>query len=180
MRSAARPFVLAIAVTVVGASGYNTSAAMQPASQVKKAPAAKAQTGKTRAGKSPRLTTAEQERFDAGHEIYANICQVCHQPDGRGREKLAPSLVGSPFLLGSAEVPVRIVLQGKQGMVGLMPPLGATLNDEQIADVLTYVRHEWGQKGSSVNPGTVKDVRARTADHTKPWTDEELKSLKKQ
>lgn len=177
MRSAVRPFVLAIAVTVIGASGFTMSAAAP--SQVKKAPAAKAQTGKTKAVKSRALTTAEQERFDAGHEIYANICQVCHQPDGRGREKLAPSLIGSTFLLGSAEVPARIVLQGKQGMVGLMPPLGATLNDEQIADVLTYVRHEWGQKGSSVDPGTVKQVRARTADRTKPWTDEELKSLKK-
>lgn len=179
MRSAVRPFVLAIAVTLIGASWYNTSAAMQSPSQVKKAPTAKGQTGKTNAGKSPALRPAERERFEAGHEIYTNICQVCHQPDGRGREKLAPTLIGSPLLLGSAEVPIRIVLQGKQGMVGLMPPLGATLNDEQIADVLTYVRHEWGQKGSSVDPGTVKQVRARTADRTKPWTEEELKSLKK-
>ena len=97
------------------------------------------------AGKATQLTPEEQERFEAGREVYKNICHACHQPDGRGREKLAPSLVGSSFALGPAEIAIRIVLQGKQGDVGLMPPMGATLSDEQIAGVLTYIRREWGR-----------------------------------
>jgi mono/diheme cytochrome c family protein len=59
----------------------------------------------------------------------------------------------------------------------LMPPVGATLTDEQIASVLTYIRREWGQDGTPVDPATVSAARAATAARTRPWTDEELKTL---
>src|SRR5205085_3680287 len=73
------------------------------------------------------LTPAEQARFDAGRTVYQNLCVACHQPNGRGLEKIAPPLVGSEFALGPPAIPIRIVLNGKEGSVGLMPPLGATL-----------------------------------------------------
>jgi mono/diheme cytochrome c family protein len=76
--------------------------------------------------------------------------------------------------LGPSEIPVRILINGKEGPVGLMPPLGAVLNDEQIASVLTYIRREWGQTGDAVDPETVKQVRPLTADRTRPWTNDEL------
>jgi mono/diheme cytochrome c family protein len=120
------------------------------------------------------LTPAEQARYDAGREVYQNLCVACHQPDGRGREKLAPSLIGSELALGPPEIPVRILINGKEGPVGLMPPLGAVLNDEQIASVLTHIRREWGQTGDAVDPETVKQVRPLTADRTRPWTNDEL------
>ena len=105
------------------------------------------------------LTVDEQRRFEAGREIYRNICQACHQPDGRGQDRVAPSLVGSPLLLAAAGVPTRILLNGKEGKVGLMPPIGFVLDDEQIAGVLTYVRREWGQTGAPVDPASVKAIR---------------------
>ncbi len=123
------------------------------------------------------LTKDEQQRFEAGREIYKSVCEACHQADGRGREKLAPSLVGSAFALAPAGIPIRILLQGKDGPIGLMPPVGGTLNDEQIAGVLTYLRREWGQSGSPVDSATVKRVREETAGRTKPWTEEELRAL---
>jgi len=55
-----------------------------------------------------------------------------------------------------------------------MPPIGATLTNDQIASVLTYVRREWGQAGDPVEPGTIETVRAQTATRTQPWTDDEL------
>jgi mono/diheme cytochrome c family protein len=58
-----------------------------------------------------------------------------------------------------------------------MPPIGSTLNDEQLASVLTYVRREWGQAGTPVDPATVSSVRALTADRTRPWTNDELMSV---
>ena len=67
---------------------------------------------------------------------------ACHQADGRGAEKLGKSLVGSEFTLDVPGVPVRVLINGKEGSVGLMPPLGSALTDEQIAAVLTYVRRE--------------------------------------
>ena len=120
------------------------------------------------------LTAAEQQRFEAGREIYRNICQACHQPDGRGLARVAPPLVGSVLALAPAQITARIVLNGKEGSVGLMPPIGTTLTNDQIASVLTYVRREWGQTGDPVDPATVETVRAQTATRTRPWTDDEL------
>jgi mono/diheme cytochrome c family protein/glucose/arabinose dehydrogenase len=120
------------------------------------------------------LTPEEQKRFTAGQEMYRNACQACHQPDGRGMDRLAPPLVGSPLAIGAAEIPVRILLHGKEGPVGLMPPVGQVYTDEQIAAVLTYVRREWGQGGTPVEPATVGAVRAATKGRSRPWTDAEL------
>jgi mono/diheme cytochrome c family protein len=120
------------------------------------------------------LTPAEQTRFAAGAEIYKTICTACHQPDGRGKEHLAPPLVGSKFALASPVVPVRILLAGKEGNVGLMPPLATALTDDQIAAVLTYVRREWGNTASAVDAATVKEVRSLTVSRTRPWTEPEL------
>ena len=125
----------------------------------------------------PPLTVEEQKRYEAGQEVYRNICQGCHQPDGRGQEKLAPSLVGSALALAPAEITTRVLLNGKEGSIGLMPPIGSTITDEQIAGVLTYVRREWGQTGTPVDPATVAGVRAATKDRTRPWTDAELSAL---
>ena len=123
------------------------------------------------------LTAAEQARFAAGQEVYRNLCQACHQPDGRGAEKVAPPLLGSALTLASGGIPARILFNGKEGKVGLMPPLGSVLSDEQIAAVLTYVRREWGQTGSPVDAAAVKEARAATTERHKPWTDAELQAL---
>jgi mono/diheme cytochrome c family protein/glucose/arabinose dehydrogenase len=123
------------------------------------------------------LTVEQQQRYDTGRDVYRNICQACHQPDGRGQDRLAPSLVDSPLALATADITARILLNGKEGSFGLMPPIGSTLSDEQLASVLTYVRREWGQAGTPVDPATVKSVRALTSGRTRPWTNDELMLL---
>jgi mono/diheme cytochrome c family protein len=123
------------------------------------------------------LTPAEQARFAEGRDVYKSICQGCHQPDGRGQERIAPSLVGSPLALAPPDIPARVLLHGKEGPIGLMPPVGATLKDEQIAAVLTYVRREWGQAGSPVDAAAVKRVRDANADRTRPWKHDELMAM---
>ena len=123
------------------------------------------------------LTPAEQELYNAGQTVYAALCIACHQEDGRGREKIAPTLVGSQLALAPPAVPIRILLHGKEGPVGLMPPLGGGLTDEQIAGALTYVRRQWGNAASAVAPATVTEVRAATAGRTRPWTNDELLAL---
>ncbi len=123
------------------------------------------------------LTAAEARRFDAGAEIYKTICAACHRADGRGEERIGPPLIGSPLVLAPPGVPVRVVLHGKQGPVGIMPGLGSALDDEQVASVVTYIRREWGQTGSPVDPAAVAGIRAQTADRVRPWTPEELAAL---
>jgi mono/diheme cytochrome c family protein len=120
------------------------------------------------------LTAEEQKRFEEGRATYTGLCMACHQEDGRGRENLAPSLVESNFALGPATVPIRILLNGKEGPMGLMPPLGSALNDDQIAAVLTYTRRSWGNQASAVDTATVAATRKASADRTRPWTEAEL------
>jgi cytochrome c553 len=123
------------------------------------------------------LTAEQQKRFDAGSEIYRSICLGCHQADGKGKEKIAPSLVESRYVIGpDPGAATRILLAGKEGAIGLMPPLGFALNDEQIASVLTYVRREWGHTASAVAPDDVREIRGLTKMRTRPWTDPELQT----
>jgi mono/diheme cytochrome c family protein len=70
-----------------------------------------------------------------------------------------------------------VLLQGKEGPIGLMPPVGSTLDDLQIAAVLTYVRREWGQSGTPLTPSIVADTRRATASRTRPWTHDELTAM---
>lgn len=123
------------------------------------------------------LTPEQEKRFAAGKEVYTSLCAACHQEDGRGREKLAPSLAGSALALAPPEIPIRILLHGKEGEIGLMPPLGAGLSDDQIAAALTFVRRQWGNDATPVEPAAVGQVRAQTTGRTRPWTNAELLAL---
>jgi len=126
---------------------------------------------------APPLTAEQQKRYDAGAEIYKNICMGCHQDDGRGKEKLGGNLVDSQFVNApNPEPTIRILLAGKEGQIGLMPPLGASLTDEQIASALTYIRRAWGHTAAPVDPLNVMEVRSLTKGRTKPWTNEELQA----
>jgi mono/diheme cytochrome c family protein len=123
------------------------------------------------------LTAEQQKRYDAGAEIYKNVCLGCHQEDGRGKDKLGANLVDSPFLnAADASGSIRILVGGKEGTIGLMPPLGPAMTDEQIAAALTYVRRAWGHTATAVDPLNVMEVRGLSKGRTKPWTDQELQA----
>ena len=124
------------------------------------------------------LTAEQQARFTAGRAVYQNLCQACHQADGRGVDQLAPPLIGSEFALAAdPTIPARIVLHGKEGTVALMPSLGTTLSDDEIAAVLTYIRREWGHTAGPVAPADVARTRRDTAGRARPWTIPELTQL---
>jgi mono/diheme cytochrome c family protein len=123
------------------------------------------------------LTPEQQKVYDTGQTLFKTLCMACHGEDGKGREQLGPSLIGSQFALAPPEVPIRILLQGKEGNVGLMPPLGATLTDDQIAGALTYIRRQWGNAAGPVDPSTVKSVRDATTGRARPWTNDELTAI---
>lgn len=139
--------------------------------------------------KTPPLTplnAIQQARFETGRTLFTAICAQCHQPSGLGMEGLAPPLVDSEWVLGPQQRVVRIVLNGVHGPIQVgkktveleMPGLG-TLDDEQIASVLTYVRREWGHEGNPIDPQTVKQIRQETANRGEvQWTMEELLQIK--
>jgi mono/diheme cytochrome c family protein len=119
------------------------------------------------------LTADQQKHFAAGQEVYRNLCIACHQAEGTGLAGLAPPLVGSKWVVGRAGLMARIVLNGKESTT-LMPPLGATLTDQQIADVLTFVRRSWGHTATPVEVGLVREVRGASTGRDRPWTEADL------
>jgi putative membrane-bound dehydrogenase-like protein len=119
------------------------------------------------------LTPAEQARFAAGERQYVGSCAACHQARGTGLAGVAKPLVGSPWVLGPSARLIRIVLHGKEGEM-LMPPLGGALTNEQMANVLTYVRRAWGNSAAPISPAEVAEIRGATMGRAKPWTEGEL------
>jgi mono/diheme cytochrome c family protein len=115
----------------------------------------------------------EERMFAAGHEIFLNVCSGCHLETGRG-SAAAANLAGSHFVNGRPEVLARILLSGKEGKIGLMPPAGATMSDEELASVLTYIRGSFGNTASPVQPAAIKEWRAAYAYRKTPWTEQEL------
>jgi mono/diheme cytochrome c family protein len=120
------------------------------------------------------LTPVEQQRFAAGAELFQSVCAACHQADGGGRPLVAPSLVGSKWVLGRPGFTARIVLNGKEGQM-MMPPVA--LSDEQVAAVLTYIRRAWGHQATPVETSLVREVRGASTGRSRPWTEAELLSV---
>ena len=131
------------------------------------------------------LQGADQESFLRGRELYAVVCGACHQPHGRGQEGLAPPLVESEWANGSEPRLIRIALHGLRDPITVngntwnlaMPAFAEALTDVQIADLLTYIRNEWGHSAKPVHSETVGKVRAETAQREDSWTEAELLKL---
>ena len=119
-------------------------------------------------------TPAEEVAFKAGQGVYATNCAGCHQDQGQGAPRVAPALAGSKIVTGRPDMPLRVLLNGKDGSIGEMPPLGQSLSDEQLAQVLTYIRGSFGNTAAPINAELAKEYRLSYAFRKKPWTDQEL------
>jgi mono/diheme cytochrome c family protein len=119
--------------------------------------------------------TAEEEAlFKAGQGVYATNCAGCHQDQGQGAPRVAAALAGSKIVNGRPDMVLRVLLNGKDGSIGEMPPLGQSLNDKQLAQVLTYIRGSFGNTASPIGTELAKEFRLSYAYRKKPWTDKEL------
>ena len=101
-----------------------------------------------------------------------------HGADGREQPGSTPTIAGAPNVVGPAGIPIRVLLHGKEGPIGLMPAHGDTLSDADMAAVLTYIRRAWGQTATPIDAAEVQKVRAATAGRTRAWTPEELAQIK--
>ena len=101
-----------------------------------------------------------------GKGVFMQTCFVCHQMNGEGIPGQIPPLAKSDYLMADKERAIRIVLQGQSGEVvvngknynGTMAPLNY-LSDDDIANVLTYVRNSFGNAGDAVSVAEVSRVR---------------------
>lgn len=103
-----------------------------------------------------------------GKKVYEQYCLACHQVDGSGVPHLNPPLIKTTFVLGDKPALIQVILKGMQSSVPIddeyysnnMPPHNF-LKDQEIADVLTYVRNNFGNKASAVSVAEVTAVRAK-------------------
>jgi mono/diheme cytochrome c family protein len=105
----------------------------------------------------PQNGTSSAAQAKAGATIYANICQGCHMENALGATGAAtiPALAGNSHL-GAPAYPIFVVLYGR----GAMPALGGLLSDTQVANVLNYVRQNFGNHFSNpISPSEVGKVR---------------------
>jgi mono/diheme cytochrome c family protein len=122
-----------------------------------------------------------------GKRVFTANCIACHQTTGLGVPGVYPPLAGSEWAQGPEERVIRIVLHGLSGPINVtgkdfnnvMTPFGTILKDDQIANVLTYVRQEWGNNAPAVTAEAVAKIRAETAAHSGPWTAAELLQIAK-
>ncbi|RYY10407.1 MAG: cytochrome c, partial [Cytophagaceae bacterium] len=131
-----------LALTLL-AGGLTLQAQHRPAAKVKsiqgKAP--------TKSAADPALKTS----MTRGAVVYKNVCLTCHQADGYGVPNLNPPLIKTTYVLGDKAKLAHIVLAGLQEPVEINGdeyrqhmPAQAYLTDQQVADVLTYVRNSFG------------------------------------
>lgn len=124
------------------------------------------QVGEAREIKTPVIRT-KAERIALGKNLYARSCFACHQVDGSGLGNAFPPLAGSDFLNADVNRAINIVLNGLSGEIvvngkkynSTMP--AQVLDDDEIANVLTYVYNQWDNNGTLVTPEMVKAERSK-------------------
>lgn len=87
------------------------------------------------------FTQAGGIAHEGGETVYNAVCAGCHRPEGEGAEGAGvyPALADNEMLAGAA-YPIYMVLEGQRAM----PPLGGILDDQQVADVVNYIRSHFG------------------------------------
>ncbi|RDC63815.1 DUF7133 domain-containing protein [Adhaeribacter pallidiroseus] len=142
-----------------------------------------------RANKDPKVLLKE---FPKGAAMFATSCQTCHGPDGNGVAGLAPPLNGSEWVTGDKNKLISIVLFGLTGPVqvkghlykapeinGDMPGIGydKDLPNEDVAQVLSFIRRSWQNNADKVSAEEVGKVRQELKTRQKAFTTEELSKL---
>src|SRR5213078_2122451 len=103
-----------------------------------------------------------EDQVKAGEALFAGTCSVCHQANGAGLPGVFPPLAKSDFLAADVARATRVVLHGLNGKVtvnnqdynSVMPPM-TQLNDDEVANILTYVMNSWGNTGGRVSKDEV-------------------------
>ncbi len=129
---------------------------------------------------------AELSPASRGKKIFLANCATCHQASGTGVAGQYPPLAGSDYVSGGTRRLGMILLKGLQGPLkvkgaqygsAVMQPWEKTLTDAKIADVLTYVRSDWGNNASPVAPEGIAALRKELAGRSDSWTEADLQAV---
>jgi mono/diheme cytochrome c family protein len=106
-----------------------------------------------------------------GALLYLDNCAACHRPDGMGYDRVFPKLAGNPVVEAANAISlVSIVLAGSQTprtaqtpAQFVMPAFAWRLNDQNVADLVNFIRTSWGNSASAMSAGEVAVVRNAVA-----------------
>ena len=104
-----------------------------------------------------------------GAAVYIDNCAACHRTDGHGYTRVFPALAGNPVLQSDDPTSlIHIVLNGgtlpatqTAPSTFTMPGFDWRLSDQEVADVVNFVRTSWGNNGADVKPADVKELRTK-------------------
>jgi mono/diheme cytochrome c family protein len=107
-------------------------------------------------------------RMESGRKVYQKSCEGCHMDNGGGVPNMNAPLIGSVYVSGDKEKLISIVLKGSAAFAddsdrpykNLMGPM-SNLTDTEIADVLTYLRNNFNNKGPAISAAEVQSVRGK-------------------
>ncbi len=99
-----------------------------------------------------------------GQKVFSQNCSSCHGASGQGQPSVAPPLAGNPFVTGDPKAVVGVLLNGLHGQTIMgqtfaaqMPAWKGQLSNQDIADVITYIRGGLGSnKASAVKVSDIK------------------------
>jgi nitrite reductase (NO-forming) len=100
-----------------------------------------------------------------GQDVYSAYCITCHQEKGEGIENVYPPLAKSDYLMADKKRSITVTLKGLIGEIKVngvtynMDMISSDLSDQEVSDVLNYVRNSFGNKGEAVKPEEVKALR---------------------
>jgi mono/diheme cytochrome c family protein len=131
-----------------------------------------------------KFSPKETALFVKGKSIYDSYCSTCHGPKGLGSPAgnghlIAPAFSGSPRVLGHPEYATKVLLRGLTGGIdnkeyeGVMIAMDSN-DDEYIASVLSYIRNDFGNSGSFVQPAYIAQIRKETEARKTNYTFDEL------
>jgi nitrite reductase (NO-forming) len=108
-----------------------------------------------------------KESIGRGKEVYSVDCSSCHMENGEGVEGTFPPLVKSEYVSGDTKRLINVVLQGQTGEIvvngktyNMDMPAQSHLSDEEVADVINYIKTSWGNKSKkSLAPADVQTLR---------------------
>jgi mono/diheme cytochrome c family protein len=100
-----------------------------------------------------------------GQEIYITNCASCHMEMGEGLEGVFPPLAKSDYLMADKKRSIVQILKGVSGPMKVNNVMydgemtAFDLTDQEVSDVLNYVRNSFGNKGAAVLPSEVAAAR---------------------
>ncbi|MCU5774530.1 cytochrome c [Erwiniaceae bacterium BAC15a-03b] len=112
------------------------------------------------------MAASRREQAALSYEVN---CSACHGLQGEGIKGMVPAFAGNNAMQHDPTNMIHAMLRGaraphteeRQTAAG-MPAFDWKMNDQQMADILNYVRNSWGNKGNEVTPDNVAAMRKQT------------------